>query len=198
MNRIYLKLTLAAAFLTSSIAAHASTLTFTFTGNANGLVSNSGGTVLYGFTSFTLSIPENDPTIETDSGYYRIYDTSGLFTDAYGNQQTLTDLDLVVNSNAGVANVGFYNPAGSDGLALDNNALAGYTLSSSIGPLTGTLSPAFGGGDFTTASGDTVEFTTDGSLSFSAAQTPEPSSLTLLASGISALGMFVRRRRIRR
>jgi hypothetical protein len=175
-------------------AAHADTLTYTFSGNASDIVVFLGIVPINNpNANFTLTFTEDSASVvNAGGGFYRLNDVNGVFSTGVVTT-TLSDVTIVVNSNAGFENVDFYNSLFNNGLGLDNNsALLGYALANNVSTglvsaSSGNLTPTLGSGWFA-ASGDlitAVEFTGENSLSFTVTgATPEPSSLLLLLSGL--------------
>ena len=74
--------------------------------------------------------------------------------------------------------------------------LVGYTLTTSIGPVTGTDNPGYNGSvAFSTSVGDFDLFSVSSQTTFQAATVPEPSSLVMAgAAAAFGLGVWSRRR----
>jgi hypothetical protein len=187
-------------------AAHADTLTYTFTGNASDVGVFFGILPAYNpNANFTLTFTEDSSSVvDAGGGFYRLNNISGVFSTSFVST-ALSDVTIVVNSNPGSENVDFYNANGAfdNGLGLANNsALLGYALASNVttGPVSaasGNLTPTLGSGWFS-ASGDfitAVQFTGENSLDFTVTgATPEPSSLLLLLSGLCGGAALLGRR----
>ena len=118
----------------TAAAAHADTLTYTFTGNASDVVT------FFGFVpidnpnaNFTLTVTADPSSVASGGpGYYRLNDVSAQFSTGIVTT-TLSDVTIVVNSNPGAENVDFYDSAFTNGLGLDeSSALLGYALASDV------------------------------------------------------------------
>ena len=170
-------------------AAHADTMNYTFTGTGGGTINgNSWG------GNFSLVLTGDTANISSGS----LHNLGGTFTEG-GYSAALSPL---VTLTSGLASVSFLNAAGTDGLGLFDLSLLGYNLATPTGPDSNSdflsfLMPTFNGGSFGAANGDAISFTSDRSLTFSAARvaTPEPSTLPLLSAGLAALTLLTWKRR---
>lgn len=192
---------LAVVLFLSATTAQALPMTYTFTGDADVTLAN--GTDLSG--QFSLVINSDTSLVDlTSLPYSYLRDVSGLFT--LGTfSDTLTDVTLVANGELSgfPANIQFFNGASNNGLGFDDpTGLAGYNLTESIAPITvstsslspDSLSPTFGG-SFSTTDGNTVEFTSDNSLTYQATAVPEPITLSLFGAGLAGAVAMRRRKK---
>ena len=209
--------------LLSACVAHASDLTYTFTGEASGTIFNvtQNTTTLFTDQSFTIQFLE-DPTNLTTNGpnppdnlftHYGLdggSTISGSFSEgSYSN--TITGAILEVNGNPWDGVVGhnfedvflFNNDLSGDLGIFSDPAFLNYALAgpvSASGTDTGASFGASGGDGFSTTNGDIVSIDSVESLNFtvtgptSTSVTPEPSTLLLLTTGVAGLGGLLRRR----
>ena len=164
-------------------------VTVTFTGDTSNLIYNS--------TGYDGTIGRGIP-VYGDPLYYIL----GTATIQIGSLGTFTITDPVEffdNQVTSIAGIGVAT-SGGDGrviLATENAAFGSYTGSTSIGPLSGPVSPLEVG--FDTSDGYTVLI--PGSYTganvpstLTATVTPEPSSIALLGTGMFGIAGVVRKR----
>jgi hypothetical protein len=172
-------------------SSQATPATYTFKGTGTVDVN---GSALSG-TSFSIVFTADTSTIDSSGApFYRLFAVPGTFTDG-SFSTTLTAAQIVAVSTTSLIN--FYNSTFDNGLGGSNPALAGYTLSTSIGPIdeTSFQNDTFNalGDGFATPSG-TLEFLSGDILTSFTAQVPEPGTLTLLASALLWVGLARRRK----
>ncbi len=184
----------AALSLLPCAGARASTVDYTLTGTATGLLNGSA----VGSTNFTITLAEDPSTINNLGGGYYRYDNVDATILTTAGSVVLTNVFLETNGNAGYQNIDLYDSAFTNGIGLGGSpALLGYDLATSVdtGVVTGAgLTPTLGSSSFSIQGGGTLQFTGLSSLEFqSIAPTPEPSTLLLLASGFPGLVALRRR-----
>jgi hypothetical protein len=189
------------------IAAHATPITYTFTGVGSGTANG----VAFTDTAFTFVFTSDTTDIDTSGApFFDLHDVAGTFTEGSYSATLAPTVTIVATEDASFPRINFFNADVTNGLGLNNSALATYDLSTSIGPITtppGFLTPTFpGAGDppssgFATIGEGSVIFTADDSLVFTAAlQTPpppvpEPSAIVLMTAGVLGMGLIYRRSR---
>ena len=178
-----------------AVSAQAGPITYTFTGVGNGTVDTAAWS-----GDFTFVFTTDTSNITSGGGEFFQRNIGGTFFDSSFTGTLLTDNTVVVNNDPATPRVGFLNSVFDNGGTIQNSTLTTYQLATSFGPITGTdgnllptLNPS--GDGFGTTGGQTVELLGITSLTFSAQSVPEPSSVVLLGSGLTAFGLFVRRRR---
>jgi PEP-CTERM motif len=172
-------------------------VTVTFTGDTSNLVYNS--------TGYIGTEPRGVPIY--GEPYYYIPGTATIQIGSLGTFTFDDPTEFFVNQNYGnqgvaIAGIALFN--GDVILATQNAAFSSYTGSTSIGPLSGPVSPLDIG--FDTSDGFTVLLpssysgadgapsTLTASVDTAPAPTPEPSSLALLGTGILGFAATIRRR----
>jgi PEP-CTERM motif len=199
-----LGLAMAVALMLPSRAIFAEEYNYTFSGTGSGTIAGNTNTTFtdaaynFTFTEDTASVASNGTP-----GFFQLTNISGSFTEG-GYSATITGATIIVNGNGSMGGnfetVFLFDgsPAvGSIGISGDGNLL-GYGLITPIsvsGTDPGASAGAFqdgAGAGFTTTGGDTVVFGNPISVTFTAgpvnaSATPEPSSLALLATGLSGI-----------
>jgi hypothetical protein len=193
-------LALTVALLTVSTA-RADVFDYAFTGTASGTIGPADTTFTDATFSLTLNNLDTTTIDNRGSGYYSYDNENAVFTEG-STVLTLTNVTLEVNGNSGFQNVDFYDSTFTNGLGLSDVTPAGYSLITNLNvPVSNlNLSPTYGSGTFTSTGTQTLQFTDDdgATLGFTAtdltpAPTPEPSTLLLLATGLSGIGLLRRR-----
>lgn len=205
MNRKLIR-TLLAAAMTSILpvaAASATPMDYTFSGTGAGTINGSSFT-----GAFTFVFDGDTTNIVAFGTEWQLPNIGGTFTEG-GTTYTLDPLNFGIIANPDPANprVGFFNNDISNGLVMNNNSLAGYNLSTPLGPLTAPnpsdpssfLLPLLGGttGFLLDGGTDRLILTEDASLTFTAAppsSVPEPSTIALVTAGIIGIGMIFHRK----
>jgi hypothetical protein len=203
-KKVLLSAAVAVAVLLLPARVFASTLDYTFTGVGTGTITGThAGT--FTNTAFSVSFVENTTNIVPLSPGYNYYPLiSGTFTEgSYTTTFTNDYLEVNGNGNTGSGNyetVFLFNSTFGTSLGITSNpALSGYALATPVttGVITGANIGAFTDATgFTTNTGDVVEITGLSSLDFTVTNpsaVPEPSTLLLLTTGISGIGMLRRR-----
>jgi hypothetical protein len=125
--------------------------------------------------------------------FFRYNNISGIFSDGPVTESITATIVGDADPTFG-GRINFFNSTFDNGLGLIASSLIGYDLSTSIGPISGTVNSTLGSGSFATADGN-LQFTGSDSLSFTAAVTPLPAALPLFATGLGALGWLGWRRK---
>jgi hypothetical protein len=174
------------------VAAHASAMDYTFTGTGGGTIN---GTSFTG--AFTFVLEGDTANIIPSGGEFFLTNVAGTFSEG-GTTYTLgSGVDIVANPDPSFPRIAFFNSDFTNGLGINNSALAGYGLASAIGPITAPnpsdpsnfLIPTLGGTTGFSMDGgvDKLILTANDSLTFTAAPpsaVPEPSTLALFAVGM--------------
>jgi PEP-CTERM motif len=184
----------------SVVAAHASPMDYTFTGTGGGTIN---GTAFTG--AFTFALEADTTNIIPSGTEFFLTNVAGTFSEG-GTTYTLgSGVDIVANPDLSFPRIAFFNSDFTNGLGINNSALAGYSLASAIGPITAPnpsdpsdfLIPTLGGTTGFSIDGgvDKLILTANDSLTFTAAPpsaVPEPSTLALFAVGMfGGIGLII-------
>jgi hypothetical protein len=181
-------------------AAHATPIVYTFSGVGGGTIN---GTAFTG--DFSVVFDSDTTAVQPFGSEYIVSNVGGTFTEGSSTYTMDPIFGIIANPDPAFPRVGFFNSDITNGLLINNNAFAGYNLATSIGPVTApssdptsVLYPTLGGttGFSLDGGADTLIFTSDESLTFSAAvesPVPEPSSLVLFAAGLLGIALIYRR-----
>lgn len=206
-----------AALLSTTLAARADTLLLTFITSGSGAFIPTTATSGAPFTNATLAF-----TTTVDSSQVRTAFVNGSSGPTYtyvrnvplsinvsGVGSFLDSDDLTSFSLNGISNFSGVVPDldlnamfGNFDLELTSPVLAGLSLASALGPVTGTSASGTSVSEYFNTQAGRLTLTSEGAqstfqvtdLSTPAAVTPEPSSLVLLASGLSGLALSLKRR----
>jgi PEP-CTERM motif len=190
-----------AGCLLPTSTAHATPLDYTFSGNGGGTIN---GVAFTGAFNFTFV---GDTTqIQPFGSEFILPNATGTFSEGGTTYVVDPIFGIISNPDPLFPRVGFFNSDITNGLTINNSAVAGYNLGSALGPITAPnpgdpsslLFPTLGGTTgFSLDSGlDKLILTSDYSLTFTAAPpsaVPEPSTFALLTAGIAGIGVLRRR-----
>ncbi len=193
--KIFAACALVATFLVAADDASAAPVTYTFSGTAGGTFDDGSGAVGFMGEQFKIEFTGDTANVDlSDDPFFRYFNIGGTI-EVGSLSGTLTPTNTIVAS-AGLGLINFFNAGVTNGLGLQNAALSGYDLTSSIGPLNATLlTPTLGPGSFGLVGGGSVQFTGNSALSFTATVVPVPAALPLLGGGLALLGLLGWRRK---
>jgi hypothetical protein len=199
-NLIYVALVATLICMLPIASAHATPVTYTFSGDGGGTIN---GIAFDGPFSFVFDSDTTD-IAPFGSEFIDSTFTSETFSEGSTDYTLGPILGIIVNPATGFPRVGFFNSDVSSGFTIDSNSFIGYGLVTSLGPVSAPSGSNFllntlGGSGFSLDGGaDKLIFTSDDSLSYKAvvgstSPVPEPSTIALLAAGILGIGLVYRR-----